>query len=77
MSLNFQFCVWRMIAWGKEAQMFDIEEGECLLTSGKTGLGLDAVLPSIVERIPPPPGDPSANLRLLLFDAFHDEYRLA
>lgn len=57
--------------------MFDILEEDCLLTSGKTGLGLDAVLPSIVERIPPPPGDPSANLRLLLFDAFHDEYRWA
>jgi translation elongation factor EF-4 len=27
------------------------------------------------RRIPPPTGSPSQPLRLLLFDAFHDEYR--
>ncbi|EFN57155.1 hypothetical protein CHLNCDRAFT_56093 [Chlorella variabilis] len=54
---------------------FDIEPEECLRVSAKTGLGLEAVLPAVVERVPPPRGDPSADLRMLLFDAYHDEYR--
>ena len=39
------------------------------------GLGLDSVLPAVVQRIPPPQGDPAGDLRMLLFDAYHDEYR--
>ncbi|KAL4425285.1 hypothetical protein ABPG75_009301 [Micractinium tetrahymenae] len=54
---------------------FDIEPPECLRVSAKTGLGLCAVLPAVVERIPPPVGSPDGDLRMLLFDAYHDEYR--
>lgn len=39
------------------------------------GLGLDSVLPAVVERIPPPRGNPGGDLKMLLFDAYHDEYR--
>lgn len=39
------------------------------------GLGLEAICPAVIERVPPPRGDPGAPLRALLFDAFHDEYR--
>ena len=41
----------------------------------RAGLGLEAILPALIERVPPPRGDPGAPLRALLFDAFHDEYR--
>ena len=54
---------------------FDITPESCILASAKTGLGVEAVLRGIVEQIPPPSGDPEGKLRLLLFDAFHDEYR--
>lgn len=57
----------------KEA--FDIEPHECLHVSAKTGLGLETVLPAVVERIPPPQGNPEGPLKMLLFDAYHDEYR--
>ena len=40
-----------------------------------TGLGLKSVLPAVVERIPPPRGEPGGDLKMLLFDAYHDEYR--
>ncbi|KAL0377521.1 UNVERIFIED_CONTAM: Translation factor GUF1, mitochondrial [Sesamum radiatum] len=36
--------------------IFDLDPNEALLTSAKTGQGLEQVLPAVIERIPPPPG---------------------
>jgi GTP-binding protein LepA len=52
-----------------------LEREGALRCSAKTGAGLDDVLHAIVERIPPPKGDPSKPLRALIFDAKYDEYR--
>ncbi|KAF5828548.1 hypothetical protein DUNSADRAFT_17457 [Dunaliella salina] len=52
-----------------------LDESEVLRLSAKTGLGMEHVLPAIIERIPPPKGRRDAPCRLLLFDAFHDPYR--
>tara|TARA_R110002126_G_scaffold75749_3_gene189005 strand:+ start:18193 stop:19992 length:1800 start_codon:yes stop_codon:yes gene_type:complete len=52
-----------------------IEATDALRVSAKTGEGVAAVLDQIVERIPPPSGDPNAPLRALIFDAVYDEYR--
>lgn len=52
---------------------FDREE--ILLVSAKTGDGLQEVLAAVVERIPPPAGDPSKPLRALIFDSHYDPYR--
>jgi len=57
----------------KEA--FDVPPGDCLLVSAKAGTGLPAVLEAVVERMPPPQGKRDAPLRLLLFDAYHDEFK--
>jgi len=48
---------------------------EILLASGKTGLGVDKILESIVERIPPPSGDPNAPLQALIFDSVFNSFR--
>jgi len=48
---------------------------EVLGCSAKTGVGCDEVLAGIIERIPPPSGDPQATLQAMVFDAHYDEYR--
>ncbi len=48
---------------------------ETLMISAKTGVGVDAVLDAIIERIPAPTGDVDAALQALIFDSYYDAYR--
>src|SRR5262245_40699427 len=52
-----------------------IDPDEVLRCSGKSGLGVDELLAAIVERIPPPKGDPDAVLQAMVFDSHYDSFR--
>jgi GTP-binding protein LepA len=63
---------------GVAAQVADLlggDPGEALRISAKTGEGVTDVLESIVQRIPPPDGQPDAPPRALIFDSEFDQYR--
>ncbi|XP_046437702.1 translation factor Guf1, mitochondrial-like [Daphnia pulex] len=56
--------------------VFEFEPKNILRISAKTGLNVDAVLQSIVERIPPPKHcNINKPFRALLFDSWYDRYR--
>jgi GTP-binding protein lepA len=51
-----------------------LDTSEAVETSGKTGLGVPALLEAIVRRLPAPQGDASAPLKALLIDSWYDPY---
>jgi GTP-binding protein LepA len=51
------------------------EPSSVLRMSAKTGEGVREVLQAIVERIPPPSGEPAEPPRALIFDSEFDQYR--
>jgi GTP-binding protein LepA len=57
------------------AELVDVEPDQVLAVSGKTGQGVTHLLERVIERVPPPSGDPNARLRALIFDSSFDPYR--
>ena len=48
---------------------------EIIEASAKMGAGIDSILEDIVNKIPPPAGDPEAPLQALIFDSVYNSYR--
>ena len=51
-----------------------IDASDAILTSAKSGIGIEEVLEALVERLPPPVGDAEAPLQALLVDSWYDAY---
>lgn len=52
-----------------------IEAQDAPLISAKNGVGIEAVLEQIIQKIPAPKGDPSKPLQALIFDSYYDAYK--
>lgn len=55
-------------------EIIGLPADDALLISAKTGQGVRDVLEQIIEKIPPPKGDPDAPLRALIIDSWFDNY---
>ncbi|MHB1597486.1 MAG: translation elongation factor 4 [Acidimicrobiales bacterium] len=60
---------------GEIERVLGLDGDRVLRISAKTGEGVGELLDAVVERIPPPTGDPDAALRALIFDSYYDQYR--
>ncbi len=57
------------------AELLKIPSQEIICASAKKGIGIEAILKRVVEKVPPPKGSEDSPLRALIFDSFFDEYR--
>ncbi len=63
---------------GVTQQIMDLigcKKEEIVYCSAKQGIGIQDILERIVEKVPPPAGDPEAPLRALIYDSIFDSYR--
>jgi GTP-binding protein LepA len=51
-----------------------IDASDAIRVSAKSGIGIEDLLEQLVERIPPPVGDPDAPLKALIIDSWFDNY---
>ncbi|MGW5438410.1 translation elongation factor 4 [Nocardia asteroides] len=57
------------------AHIVGCEPDDVLRVSGKTGVGVDALLNKVIAEVPAPVGDADAPARALIFDSVYDTYR--
>ena len=57
------------------AELIGENPDEVRRISAKTGEGVNELLEQLVQRVPPPSGDPMASPRALIFDSEYDQYR--
>tara|TARA_R110002072_G_scaffold251518_5_gene410409 strand:+ start:2553 stop:4349 length:1797 start_codon:yes stop_codon:yes gene_type:complete len=56
-------------------ELIGCDPNDVIPASGKTGLGVDAILEAVIDRIPSPEGDESAPLQAMIFDSVFNSFR--
>lgn len=56
-------------------ELMGCKREEIIEASGRAGIGIDKIFDAIIDRIPPPKGDPNAPLRALIFDSVFNSFR--
>ncbi len=56
-------------------QTLAIDPFEVQKVSAKSGIGIGDLLNAVIDRVPPPSGDPNASLQAMVFDSHYDDYR--
>ena len=56
-------------------ELIGCDRADILEASGKTGLGVEAVLKAVIDRVPAPVGEPTKPLRAMIFDSVFNSFR--
>lgn len=60
---------------GEIEEVIGLDCTEAIQASAKAGIGIEAILETIVQKVPPPQDTVSQELRALVFDSYYDAYR--
>jgi GTP-binding protein LepA len=57
------------------SDLLGVDVDEMIMISAKTGVNVEKVLEAVIERVPPPTGEPEATPRALVFDSHYDAFK--
>jgi GTP-binding protein LepA len=60
---------------GEMEQALMVDPADVLRVSAKAGIGIDELLAAVIDRVPPPAGDPAAPLKALIYNSHFDTYK--
>ena len=62
------------VAKAEIEDVIGLDASDAILCSAKTGQGVEDILEMLIEKVPPPKGDPDAPLQALVIDSWFDNY---
>jgi GTP-binding protein LepA len=60
---------------GEIEEIIGLDCSNAILASAKEGIGIEQILETVVEKVPPPQNTIDQPLRALIFDSYYDSYR--